>query len=69
MSAKAPSRMETLKKDFIKGEIDKTRAKRVQVNIFFIFLKTYIFVNYLRKLFLKSSSGELESPFILLSKL
>ncbi|XP_023332640.1 nucleolar protein 10 [Eurytemora carolleeae] len=31
VSAKAPSRMETLKKDFIKGEIDKTRAKRVQV--------------------------------------
>ena len=31
LSAKAPSRMETMKKDFIKGEIDKLREKRVQV--------------------------------------
>eukprot|EP00088_Acartia_fossae_P005215 TRINITY_DN1228_c0_g1_i2.p1 TRINITY_DN1228_c0_g1~~TRINITY_DN1228_c0_g1_i2.p1 ORF type:complete len:712 (-),score=222.82 TRINITY_DN1228_c0_g1_i2:67-2202(-) len=32
LSAKAPSRTETLKKDFIRSEIDKMREKRVQVS-------------------------------------
>ena len=31
MSAKAPNKIETMKKDYIKGEIEKLREKRVQV--------------------------------------
>ena len=31
VSAKAPNKIETMKKDYIKGEIEKLREKRVQV--------------------------------------